>query len=275
MARALDGVTVVKVGGELLETGARAGALARAISPLASDGPLIIVHGGGREIDAECARRGLVKQAVDGLRVTDTATLDAVVAALAGTINTRFVAALVLAGLRAVGLTGADAACVRVAPAPPYRASDGREVDLGLVGQPMPSHPPALLGDLVGLGYVPVLACLGTDSAGGLFNVNADTLAAHVAASCTAARLIVAGGTAGVLDRDGAPIGALTVDEAEALVADGTASAGMVAKLTACRDAVRAGVADVRIVLGSAPGTLDLAPGTRITRGGQPPPPQG
>lgn len=275
MGRALDGVTVVKVGGELLETVARAQALARAISPLASDGPLVIVHGGGREIDAECARRGLAKVAVDGLRVTDGPTLDAVVAALAGTINTRFVAALVLAGLRAVGLTGADAACVRVAPAPPYRAASGRDVDLGLVGQPLPAHPPALVGDLVGLGYVPVLACLGTDSAGALYNVNADTLAAHVAATCGAARLLVTGGTPGVLDRDGATIAELTLEQAEALVADGTASAGMVAKLAACCEAVRAGVADVRIVTGTTSATLDFAPGTRLTAEARPPAPLG
>lgn len=265
MAHPLASVTVVKVGGELLETRARAEALARAISPLASDGPLVIVHGGGREIDAECARRGLSKVAVDGLRVTDAATLEAVVSALAGTINTRLVAALVLAGLRAVGLTGADAASVRVAQAPPYRAADGREVDLGLVGLPIPAHPPSLLGDLVALGYVPVMACLGTDSQGGLFNVNADTLAAHVAAGCGASRLLIAGTTAGVLDRDGATIDELTLAQADALVADGTASAGMVAKLTAGCQAVRAGVADVRIVLGSASTPLDHAPGTRLT----------
>jgi acetylglutamate kinase len=271
MPRPLEAVTVVKVGGELLESAARAETLARAVSPLASDGPLLIVHGGGREIDAECARRGLAKVAVDGLRVTDAPTLEAVVAALAGTINTRFVSVLVLAGLRAVGLTGADAACVRAAMAGPYRAADGRLVDLGLVGQPVASHPPALLADLLGLGYVPVLACLGTDSAGRLLNVNADTLAAHVAASCHAARLLVAGGTAGVLDRSGAPIPELTLAQAEALIADGTASAGMVAKLAACRDAVRAGVADVRILQGTGTAPLDHAPGTRIVAAALPP----
>lgn len=264
MTRARDGLIVVKAGGELLETPGRAETLARAISPLTSDAPLVIVHGGGREIDAECARRGLVKAAVDGLRITDAATLDAVVSALAGTINTRLVSALVLAGLRAVGLTGADAASVRVRPAQPYRAADGRLVDLGLVGEPIPTQPPALVGDLVRLGYVPVVACLGTDSAGRLYNVNADTLAAHVATSCHAKRLLVAGGTPGVLDRDGAPIASLTLAAAEALMADGTASAGMVAKLTACCRAVRAGVADVRIVLGTGAGPIDRAPGTRI-----------
>lgn len=258
------GLTVVKVGGELLETRERAEALARSISPMAADGRLIVVHGGGREIDAECARRGLKKVAVDGLRVTDADTLEAVVAALAGTINTRLVTALVLAGLRAVGLTGADAGCVRVAPAPPYRASDGAVVDLGLVGAPIAAHAPALLGDLAAAGYVPVLACLAADAAGRVYNVNADTLAAHVAAACHATRLLVAGGTAGVLDRQGATIEALSIDEAGRLVAEGTASAGMVAKLAACRDAVRAGVAEVRIVLGGGGTTLDLAPGTRI-----------
>lgn len=264
MTTATGTPSVVKVGGELLETDARADVLAGAIAPLASGGPLLVVHGGGREIDAECARRGLAKVAVDGLRVTDAATLDAVVAALAGTINTRLVTALVRAGVRAVGLTGADAACVRVAPAGAYRAADGRLVDLGLVGQPLADHAPALLADLASLGYVPVLACLGVDAGGQVLNVNADTLAAHVAAACRAGRLIVAGGTPGVLDRTGATIPSLTLAEAEALVADGTANAGMVAKLSACRDAVRAGVADVRILQGTGTARLDQAPGTRI-----------
>lgn len=260
----LDAVTVLKIGGELIDSPARAEQIARAVSPLAAEAPLVIVHGGGREIDAECARRGIPKTAVDGLRVTDAATLEAVVAALAGTINTRLVNALVFAGLRAVGLTGADAACVRVEPAPPYRAANGTDVSLGLVGRPIYPQPPALIGDLLRLRYVPVLACLGTDGGGQLFNVNADTLAAHVAATCHATRLLITGATAGVLGADGTRVEMLDLREADALVHDGVATAGMVAKLEACRDAVLAGVPDVRILDGAAPGTLDPSRGTRI-----------
>ena len=256
--------TVLKIGGELLESADRTRAIARAVAPLAGDGPLVVVHGGGREIDAECARRGIAKVAVDGLRVTDAATLDAVIAVLAGTINTRLVAALVHAGLRAVGLTGADAACVGVRKAPPHRAVDGRLVDLGLVGLPVAAHPPVLVGDLTALGYVPVLACLGSDAAGQIYNVNADTIAAHLAASCHARRLLIAGGTPGVLDADGHPLPEIDLAHLDALVADGTATAGMVAKLSACREAVLAGVQDVRIVDGRPAPALTTLTGTRI-----------
>lgn len=258
----MTGLTVVKLGGELLEPDAGLGSLAAAVRTLATAGSLIVVHGGGREIDADAARRGLVRRTVDGLRVTDAATLESVVATLAGTVNTRLVAALVAAGLPAVGLTGADAAMVPARPAPPHRAADGRPVDLGLVGVPDISAPPRLLVDLIATGYLPVVACLGW-SGGSILNVNADTLAAHLAGACRADRLVIAGATRGVLDAAGRTIDTLDLDALDTLIAAGVASAGMVAKLRACREAVEAGVPDVWIVDGRT-GDFSAAPGTRI-----------
>src|SRR5262245_66658019 len=98
--------------------------------------PLVIVHGGGREIDAALKTAGIEKRQVDGLRVTDQATLNVVVAVLAGTVNTRFVAGLTSAGVAAVGLTGADGGCGLSEQAPPHRTVNGHQVDLGLVGLP-------------------------------------------------------------------------------------------------------------------------------------------
>ena len=100
---------MLKVGGELLESQERAAQLAPAIASLATSGPLLVVHGGGKDIDAEIARRGLRKEAVDGLRITDAADARCRRGGACGTVNTRFVAALVAGGVRAVGLTGADA----------------------------------------------------------------------------------------------------------------------------------------------------------------------
>jgi len=260
------GLTVVKLGGELLESAGRVAALAGRLRQACDAGPTVIVHGGGREIDAEAARRGLTKRAVDGLRITDEATLEAVVAVLAGTVNTRLVAGLVAVGVKAVGLTGADAACVPVRRAAPHRAVGGGQVDLGLVGEPRPGAPAALVADLVDHGYVPVVACLGIDEAGVVHNVNADTLAAHLAASLGAGRLVIAGATPGVLDAAGAPIDRLTADAARALVADGTASAGMVAKLAAACAALDAGVAEVSIVDGRGAPSPFTAGGTRLVR---------
>jgi len=260
-------VQLLKLGGELLEDGARLPALAAAVSALARSGPLVIVHGGGREIDAELARRHLDKLMVDGLRVTDAATLEAVVAVVAGTVNTRVVAALAAAGVRAVGLTGADASVVPAVEAPPHRTVDGRVVGLGLVGRPVGADVPALLVDLMACGYVPVVACLGLGPGGQLLNVNADTLAAHLAQRCGAARLLIAGATPGVLDAGGRTIEVLDLDRLEALVENGTASAGMVAKLSACRDALLGGVAEVCIVDGRQPARLPGAAGTRVVAG--------
>jgi acetylglutamate kinase len=259
-------LTVLKLGGELLDPGPGLAPVVSSIAGLAQEGPLAIVHGGGREIDAETARRGVPKQAVDGLRMTDEATLDAVVAVLAGTINTRLVAALVSAGLRAVGLTGVDAALALSTRAPRHRAVDGRQIDLGLVGQPVSGRAPVLVLDLVRLGYVPVIACLGIEAGGQVVNVNADTLAASLAGAAGAARLVIAGATPGVLDANQQPIAFLDEGEIDALIADGTASAGMVAKLRACLDALDSGVPEVAIVDGRDARGFWQAAGTRIGR---------
>jgi acetylglutamate kinase len=258
-------LTVLKLGGELLEPeGGGLATLAPAIAALAANGPLLIVHGGGREIDLECARRGLARRAVDGLRLTDEATLDAVVAVLAGTVNTRLVAALVAQGVGAVGLTGADAGCVPAVKAPPHPAVDGRLVDLGLVGRLVGTTAPRLIDDLLSCGYVPVIACLGASADGQVYNVNADTLASHLARVCRAARLLVAGSVAGVLDCDGKVVATLDPEALETMVADGTATAGMVAKLRACREAIDGGVPDVRLVCGRDRDPFSRPGGTRI-----------
>jgi acetylglutamate kinase len=266
MGDASKTLTVLKLGGELLEAGPGLAPLVSRLVSLAGQGPLAIVHGGGREIDAETTRRGVPKKAVDGLRITDAETLDAVIAVLAGTVNTRLVAALVGAGIRAVGLTGVDAALALSTRAPQHRALDGRSIDLGLVGQPVAGRTPALVLDLMRLGYVPVIACLGVESSGQVLNVNADTLAAALAGATGASRLVIAGGTAGVLDGSGQPIASLDASDVDALIADGTASAGMVAKLRACRDALDAGVVEVAIVDGRDGRGFLKASGTRLRK---------
>jgi acetylglutamate kinase len=243
-------VVVLKLGGELLEQPADVQRIARGIRALAKQASLTIVHGGGKEIDAALALAGIPKRQVDGLRVTDAPTLDAVVAVLAGAINTRLVAAVREAGGAPVGLTGADAGVAVVKRAAPIMSTAGESVDLGLVGAPAAGGDPALLVDLMARGYVPVVACVGATKKGQLLNVNADTLASHLAARLKAKRLVIAGGTAGVLDADGRTIARLTARDAAQLVKAGTANKGMVAKLQACRDALRQGVGDVLVANG-------------------------
>jgi acetylglutamate kinase len=172
------------------------------------------------------------------------------VAVLAGAINTRLVAAIRKAGARPVGLTGADASVATMRRAQPIVSVAGARVDLGLVGAPVSNGSPQLLTDLLTRGYVPVVACIGATRDGQLLNVNADTLAAHLAASLAARRLVIAGGTPGVLDEAGRTIERLDARRAGQLIKAGTANRGMVAKLEACRSAVRNGVGDVLIANG-------------------------
>jgi acetylglutamate kinase len=256
-------LTVLKLGGELLDDAASVRRAAASIGRTAARMPLVVVHGGGRAIDAELRMRGLTPRFVDGLRITDADALDVVVSVLAGRANTGLVAAIGAAGARAVGLTGADGLIGLAVRAGAIDAVSGGSVDLGLVGQP-DGLDATLLEDLLRLGYVPVVCSIGVDREGGLLNVNADTLAGHLAAVLRARRLVVAGTTAGVLDADGRELTELAAADIESMAAAGTAHSGMIAKLVACRRALEAGVESVSIVTGRSELDFVDAPGTRI-----------
>lgn len=257
----------LKLGGELLETADQRRQIARQASALAANRPLVVVHGGGRAIDLELARRQIAPRKIDGLRITDRPTLDAVVAVLAGSANTDLVAACVAAGVRAVGLTGVDAGFGRCRRTAAYTATDGGTVDLGYVGDPEDVDP-TLVRWLMQGGFVPVVASLGLDeTVGDVLNVNADAIACRLAMALGDGDLVIAGGTPGVLDRGGVTIPALDLAGIGDVIASGTATAGMVAKLSSCRTALEGGVRSVRLIDGRQLGngtTLDTAPGTTL-----------
>lgn len=253
---------VLKIGGELLEAPGDLLSVVTHVRSRAAQGPLVVVHGGGRELSAELTRRGAAPRMVDGIRVTDAGALAAAVSVLAGTINTRLVAALTQAGVRAVGLTGADGGLLRSSRAPRVRSRSGALVDLGSVGIPDGPADMSLVRTLCAASWVPVVASIGIDQEGGLLNVNADVAAAHLAVSLGAVRLTLLGATDGVFDEQGQTIAELPREDADRLVATGAARDGMAAKLQACLRALAGGVADVRILDGRA---IDLAAGgTRV-----------
>jgi acetylglutamate kinase len=263
---------VLKLGGELVEQAPDRARVARLAKAVSTDRSLVIVHGGGRAVDAELGRRGIAAQKVDGLRVTDDATLEVVVSVLAGVANTELVAALVAEGVPAVGLTGVDAGFGRATRTGPHRATDGTVVDLGRVGDPVDADP-ALVRLLLRHGYVPVVASLALEEGGmasgepRVLNVNADVMACRLAAAIGACDLVIAGGTPGVLDETGQSIAELDLDGISAIIARRTATAGMVAKLDACRAAIEAGVSSVRVVDGrrlDADHGVEAAPGTTL-----------
>ncbi len=247
---------VLKFGGELLEDATRMAAVVSSVAEIAGTTPLVIVHGGGREIDAALKVAGIEKRQVEGLRITDEPTLDVVVAVLSGMVNTRFVAALSAAGVAAVGLTGADAKCGLSDVAPAHETLTGHRIDLGRVGLPSRDADTRLLRTLLNEGFVPVVSSIGMTRDGQLLNVNADTMAGHVAGALRARRLIIAGSTAGVLDETGRTVPLLDPGAIAKLVNSGTATAGMIAKLRACEDALTGGVDDVVIVDGGDRGAL-------------------
>jgi acetylglutamate kinase len=256
---------VLKLGGELLDDAAAVRSAAAAIVRLQASTPVVVIHGGGRAIDAELRARGNTPAFADGLRITDEAAIEAVISVLAGRTNTALVAAIGAAGGRAVGLTGADGRIGLSTKAGAFTTAKGASVDLGLVGQPDGTDA-SLLTDLLRLGYVPVIASVGVARDGTLLNVNADTIAAHLAGLLGAERLIIAGATAGVLDGAGQLMPALSIEGIDRMIASGDAHSGMVAKLTACRAALTAGVREVAIVSGRGVEDYTTATGTVIHR---------
>jgi acetylglutamate kinase len=246
----MSGPLVLKLGGELIETAGDRQRIARLAASLLSHRPIVLVHGGGRAIDEELQRRSIAPRKVDGLRITDRDTLDAVVAVLAGSANTALVAALVAAGVPAIGLTGVDAAIARAARDHEHAIAGGATIDLGYVGNPSEIDA-SLIELLLVHGYVPVIASLGIEAGphgSDILNVNADVMAARVAAALGGSDLVIAGTTPGVLDEAGQTIARLDLDAIDGLIESGTATAGMIAKLRACRTALVDGVANIRIV---------------------------
>ncbi|MFO7301460.1 MAG: acetylglutamate kinase [Acidobacteriota bacterium] len=267
---------VLKLGGELLESRSQRERIAALAAVVSEERGLVIVHGGGRAIDAELARRQITPKKVDGLRITDVETLEAVVAVLAGTANTELVAALVGAGVLAVGLTGVDAGFGRARRSRAHTSTSGAVVDLGFVGDPTQADP-SLIQLLVSNGYVPVVASLGyladDDQPGQILNVNADVMACRIATALEDCELVIAGATPGVLDSDGRTIPSLDPAGIDDVINSGTATAGMVAKLSSCRTALLAGVPTIRLIDGrdlDAAHGVETAPGTTLTANRKP-----
>jgi acetylglutamate kinase len=216
---------------------------------------LVIVHGGGDEVSTLQRRLGLEPQFRGGRRVTSAEDLEIVRMVLSGATNKRLVAQLLSAGVRAVGLSGEDAALLTA------RITDP---DFGRVGGAMTAHT-ELLTHLWSGGFIPVVSPLGRDAddpQGGGLNVNGDDAAAAIAAALGADELLLVADVAGVLDDAGAVIAELDGVAAQSLVASGVAKGGMAAKLEAGALALRGGVRRVRI--GDLRAITDAAAGTRL-----------
>jgi acetylglutamate kinase len=254
---------VVKYGGHAMgeEANARRFAADVVLLKLLGVHP-VVVHGGGPQISAMLDKAGVRSTFVDGLRVTDQATMEVAEMVLSGAVNKEIANWITLAGreadVRGVGLSGKDAGLITVEKATRTRKDPDsnieRIVDLGFVGEPKRVDP-QLLEALIYAeqDYVPVIAPIGVAEDGRTFNVNADTVAGAVAGALGAKRMLLLTDVTGVLDKNGELIRQTTVKAARALIEDGTASGGMIPKLETAIAAVEAGVEAVVILDGRKP----------------------
>ena len=243
-------ITIVKVGGAIVEDEARLSQLLADFAAL--DGRKVLVHGGGRRATKVAADLGIESQMVDGRRITDSAMLDVVTMVYGGLVNKHVVARLHACGVKAVGLTGADADVIRSHKRP---LKNG--IDYGFVGDVDQVDGP-MLSTFIEAGITPVLAPLTHDGMGQILNTNADTIAAETAKALARrydVTLIYSFEKPGVLanaDDDNSVIPTITRADFERYVSDGTISGGMIPKIHNALEAVEAGVSRVIITMATA-----------------------
>ncbi|MEC8764983.1 MAG: acetylglutamate kinase [Pseudomonadota bacterium] len=260
MRRYSDQKLVVKFGGHAMGEADYVSAFAADIALLDQVGARpVVVHGGGPQIGAMLKKLQIESKFIDGLRVTDEATISVVEMVLAGGINKALVAAIAQAGGRAVGISGKDGGLITARKLMATAKTEGsaieEAIDLGFVGEP--DHVDTdVLDALNAAKLIPVVAPVGSDGSGETYNINADTAAGAIAAALGATRMLMLTDVAGVLDSDGNLITDLTVSQAEALIRDGTVSGGMIPKAETCINAVLGGAEAAVIMDGRAPHAL-------------------
>jgi len=268
-------IYVVKFGGNAIRGKEDMMRLSREVAELVqNDNKIVLVHGGGPEISAEMEKRGLNPKKVAGLRVTDESTLQVAQDVLGG-LNKDVVECLNEASVSTIGMPGYF--CTLCKKKDPYKATeDGKEVtvDLGLVGEVVEVFTETIT-DLLEKGVTPVIYPIGKDKEGAILNVNADTMAAGIAAGIECKELIMITDVPGILMDVKDPsslVSKLTLKKVDELIADGTISGGMIPKVDACRSALSAGVKTVRMVNGKDPNSIltdvmkNIPHGTIITK---------
>lgn len=253
---------VIKYGGHAMGDGELSRLFARDVVLLQQVGIRpVVVHGGGPQIGDMLERLKIKSSFVDGLRVSDKETVGIVEMVLSGSINKDIVRAIFEAGGTAIGLSGKDGGMIEARKLRrTVRDEDSnieKVLDLGFVGEPtvVRKH---MLNMLEHADIIPVIAPLGLGTDGETYNINADTAAGAVAAALEATRLLLLTDVVGVLDKNKRLIPELSVERAQALIADGTISGGMIPKIETCIEAVQCGVEAAVIIDGRVPHALLL-----------------
>ncbi|MBL8587059.1 MAG: acetylglutamate kinase [Methylobacteriaceae bacterium] len=271
-----DAIVVVKYGGHAMGDESVARDFARDMVLLEQSGVNpVVVHGGGPQIGAMLSKLGIKSEFAAGLRVTDKATVEIVEMVLAGSINKQIVGFINAQGGRAIGLCGKDGNMVTASKVTRSvrdpESNIERVVDLGFVGEPEKVDT-TVLHQVLGRELIPVLAPVALGADGQTYNVNADTFAGAIAGALGAKRLLFLTDVPGVLDKNRQLIKELHVDQARALIADGTITGGMIPKVETCIYAIEQGVEGVVILDGKTPHAVlvelltDHGAGTLIMR---------
>jgi len=270
---------VVKFSGKVTEDREHLISLAEELALMHQVGIRIcVVHGGGKQLSELAALMGVEQTIIEGRRVTDDATLEMAKMVFAGKINTDILSALRHRGVEAVGLSGVDGNIVHAERRPPKEimnraTGESEHVDFGHVGDIIEIDS-RLLMVLLDHGYLPVISSLGADAEGTVFNINADTIASEIAIQLKAEKLVLLSDVDGIYLRAGEPdtkLSRLTAEEAQALIANGTATGGMLPKLQSVLELLDRGVKSAHIIDGTMRNALlaevftDKGTGTMIT----------
>ncbi|ATR78317.1 MULTISPECIES: acetylglutamate kinase [Moraxella] len=268
-------VMVVKYGGNAMTDPILESSFARDIVMLKTVGiHPVVVHGGGPQVDNLLKELGRSSDRIDGMRVTDKATMDVVEMVLGGSVNKSIVNLINKHGGRAIGLTGKDASLIRAKKLPMTKTDEQgneQQIDLGFVGDVV-SINRDVIDLMIASNFIPVIAPLGVDDEGNTYNINADVVAGKVAEFMLAEKLILLTNIKGVLDKEGNVATGLTPSKVDEMIADGTISGGMIPKISYALEAVKNGVKSAVIVDGRVPhATLlevftDKGVGTLISR---------
>ena len=250
---------VIKYGGNAMTEPALQAAFAQDVVMLQLVGIRpVIVHGGGPQIEAALKRLGLRGEFIQGMRVTDAATMQAVEWVLSGEVQQQIVGLINQAGGKAVGLSGRDGGLLQAEKlAMPDAAHPGAFIDLGQVGD-IVSVDTAIVRRLQDAGCIPVISPVGVGANNESYNINADVVAARMATALQAEKLLMLTNISGVLDGAGKLMTRLSAAQIDAMVADGTISGGMIPKISGALEAAKAGVQAVHIVDGRVPHVLLL-----------------
>lgn len=242
---------VVKMGGEVADNSDCLKNICEQIALCVRVGiRLIVVHGGGKQATELSRRLGVEPKIVDGRRITDEGALEVTKMVFAGKINTDIVTILRGCGLSAVGLSGVDGDLIHAVKRPPVAdARNGGTIDFGFVGD-IVSVNTKIIDVLTEGGFTPVIASLASDNNGGIYNINADTVASTVACALRAEKLILVSGVGGVIGSNKEVISKLCRADAEELIRKEVITGGMIPKIRAASGAIESGVASVHFING-------------------------